>query len=74
MTLLPTLVLTWIVYLGLPFSLHPNFVIFPFAVLFALALAITAAEMGALVFGTLHTNNASKTIDRLIDAFPPAGD
>ena len=33
-------------------------------------LAITAAEMGALVFGTLHTNSAAKTIDRLIDAFP----
>ncbi|MFN3201070.1 MAG: type IV pilus twitching motility protein PilT [Bradymonadia bacterium] len=32
--------------------------------------AINAAERGALVFGTLHTNNASKTIDRLIDAFP----
>jgi twitching motility protein PilT len=33
-------------------------------------LAITAAEMGVLVFGTLHTNNAAKTIDRIIDAFP----
>jgi twitching motility protein PilT len=33
-------------------------------------LAITAAEMGTLVFGTLHTNNATKTIDRIIDAFP----
>jgi twitching motility protein PilT len=33
-------------------------------------LAITAAEMGVLVFGTLHTNNAAKTIDRLVDAFP----
>jgi len=33
-------------------------------------LAITAAEMGMLVFGTLHTNNAAKTIDRVIDAFP----
>jgi twitching motility protein PilT len=33
-------------------------------------LAILAAEMGALVFGTLHTNNATKTIDRLIDIFP----
>ena len=32
-----------------------------------IALAITAAEMGVLVFGTLHTNNAPKTIDRLID-------
>jgi twitching motility protein PilT len=35
-----------------------------------IALAITAAEMGALVFGTLHTNGAVNTIDRLIDAFP----
>ncbi len=35
-----------------------------------IALAITAAEMGVLVFGTLHTNNAPKTIDRLIDSFP----
>ena len=34
------------------------------------ALAITAAETGHLVFGTLHTNSASKTIDRLIDVFP----
>jgi len=35
-----------------------------------ISLAITAAEMGALVFGTLHTNSAAKTIDRLVDAFP----
>ena len=35
-----------------------------------ISLAITAAEMGMLVFGTLHTNNASKTIDRIIDEFP----
>ncbi len=34
-------------------------------------LALTAAEMGMLVFGTLHTNGAAKTIDRLIDSFPP---
>jgi twitching motility protein PilT len=33
-------------------------------------LAITAAETGHLVFGTLHTNSAAKTIDRIIDAFP----
>lgn len=33
-------------------------------------LAITAAEMGTLVFGTLHTNSATKTIDRLVDSFP----
>ena len=35
-----------------------------------ISLAITAAEMGVLVFGTLHTNSASKTVDRVIDAFP----
>jgi twitching motility protein PilT len=35
-----------------------------------IGLAVTAAEMGALVFGTLHTNGAANTIDRLIDAFP----
>jgi twitching motility protein PilT len=33
-------------------------------------LAIKAAETGALVFGTLHTNSAAKTIDRIIDVFP----
>ena len=32
--------------------------------------AIKAAETGALVFGTLHTNSAAKTIDRIIDVFP----
>jgi Tfp pilus assembly pilus retraction ATPase PilT len=35
-----------------------------------IALALRAAEMGLLVFGTLHTNSAAKTIDRLIDVFP----
>ncbi len=33
-------------------------------------LALTCASMGILVFGTLHTNNAPKTIDRILDAFP----
>ena len=33
-------------------------------------LALSAAETGHLVFGTLHTNSAAKTIDRLIDVFP----
>jgi twitching motility protein PilT len=33
-------------------------------------LALVAAELGVLVFGTLHTNSAAKTIDRVIDAFP----
>ncbi len=35
-----------------------------------ISLAITAAEMGQLVFGTLYTNSAAKTIDRIIDSFP----
>jgi len=35
-----------------------------------ISLALRAAEMGLLVFGTLHTNSAAKTIDRLIDVFP----
>ena len=34
-------------------------------------LALTAAETGHLVFATLHTSSAPKTIDRIIDAFPP---
>lgn len=33
-------------------------------------LALNCASMGMLVFGTLHTNNAPKTVDRIIDAFP----
>ena len=33
--------------------------------------ALTAAETGHLVFGTLHTNGAAKTVDRIIDVFPP---
>ena len=35
-------------------------------------LALTAAETGHLVFGTLHTSSAAKTIDRIIDVFPAA--
>jgi len=35
-----------------------------------IGLAITAAEMGNLVFATLHTNTAAKTVDRIIDVFP----
>jgi twitching motility protein PilT len=34
-------------------------------------LALTAAETGHLVFGTLHTSSAPKTVDRIIDVFPP---
>lgn len=37
-----------------------------------MATAVTAAETGHLVLSTLHTNNASQTIDRIIDSFPPA--
>jgi twitching motility protein PilT len=36
-----------------------------------ISLAITLAETGQLVFGTLHTSSAAKTIDRIIDVFPP---
>lgn len=35
-----------------------------------ISLAITAAETGHLVLGTLHTNSATKTVDRIIDVFP----
>ena len=37
-----------------------------------ISLAVTAAAMGTLVYGTLHTNSAIKTIDRIIDVFPAA--
>jgi twitching motility protein PilT len=36
-----------------------------------ISLALTAAETGHLVFATLHTSSAAKTIDRIIDVFPP---
>ena len=35
-------------------------------------LAITAAETGHLVFGTLHTSSAAQTVDRMVDVFPPS--
>jgi twitching motility protein PilT len=35
-----------------------------------ISLALSIAEMGQLVFGTLHTNSAARTIDRIIDVFP----
>jgi twitching motility protein PilT len=35
-----------------------------------IGLALTCAELGILVFGTLHTNSAAKTVDRIINAFP----
>jgi len=37
-----------------------------------IAIAITAAETGHLVFATLHTNSAAQTIHRIVDSFPPA--
>ena len=40
---LPLFVLTWVTYLALPFSLHPTFIVLPFATLFALTLAVTAS-------------------------------
>ncbi len=36
-----------------------------------ISMAITAAETGHLVFGTLHTTNATRTVDRILDVFPP---
>jgi twitching motility protein PilT len=36
-----------------------------------ISLAVSAAETGHLVFGTLHTSSAPQTIDRIIDVFPP---
>jgi twitching motility protein PilT len=36
-----------------------------------MAIALTAAETGHLVFATLHTNSAAQSVDRIIDAFPP---
>ncbi|WP_051302421.1 TIGR03747 family integrating conjugative element membrane protein [Sedimenticola selenatireducens] len=40
---LPLVVLAWVTYLALPFSLHPTFVVLPFATLFALSVAVTAS-------------------------------
>jgi len=40
---LPLVVITWVVYLALPFSLHPTFVVLPFATMFALTVAVTAS-------------------------------
>jgi twitching motility protein PilT len=37
-----------------------------------ISLAVSAASTGSLVFGTLHTNSAAKTVDRIIDVFPAA--
>ncbi len=35
-----------------------------------ISMALSAAEKGTIVFGTLHTNNAAKTMDRIINVFP----
>ena len=40
---LPLVVITWVVYLALPFSLHPSFIVLPFAGMFALSVAVTAS-------------------------------
>ena len=39
---MPLLVLSWVIYLALPFTLHPTFIVLPFATLFALGVAVTA--------------------------------
>jgi len=40
---LPLVVITWVVYLALPFSLHPSFIVLPFAAMFALTVTVTAS-------------------------------
>jgi twitching motility protein PilT len=35
-----------------------------------ISIAVTAAEMGILVMGTLHTNGAAQTVDRMVNVFP----
>ena len=40
---MPLMVLSWVIYLALPFSLHPTFIVLPFATLFALSVAVTAS-------------------------------
>ena len=37
-----------------------------------MSLTLTAAEMGTLVYATVHTNSATKTVDRIVDVFPPS--
>jgi len=39
---LPLVALAWVIYLSLPFSVHPSFVVLPFAALFALSVSIMA--------------------------------
>jgi integrating conjugative element membrane protein (TIGR03747 family) len=40
---MPLMVLSWVIYLALPFSLHPTFIVLPFATLFAFSVAVTAS-------------------------------
>jgi len=40
---MPLIVLTWVTYLALPFSLHPTFVMLPFAPLFVLTVTVTVS-------------------------------
>ena len=40
---MPLMVLSWVIYLALPFSLHPTFIVLPFATLFALSVSVTAS-------------------------------
>ncbi len=40
---LPLVVSTWVIYLAFPFSLHPSFIVLPFAMLFALSVTVTAS-------------------------------
>jgi len=40
---LPLVVMSWVVYLAMPFSLHPTFIVLPFAAMFALSVAVTAS-------------------------------
>ena len=42
-TVLPLVVIAWVTYLALPFSLHPTFIVLPFAALFAFAVTVTAS-------------------------------
>ena len=40
---IPLIIMVWVLYLALPFSLHPSWIILPFALAFAFAVAITAS-------------------------------
>jgi hypothetical protein len=59
---LPLLVSTWVVYLALPFSLHPSFVVLPFAMLFALSVAVTASTFKKHKITCCFSTNSNKLI------------